>query len=84
MKATFYKQKTRVSIMSEETSAIISDFISIDGNEKLTKALQFFKEQKRELLVFEEDDVFLGYLTKRHITLQSRIQPDCLLDHHRL
>ena len=62
--------------MSEEDSSIISDYVSIDSNEVLTKALPIFKEQEREVLVFESDNVFLGYLTKRHITLQSRISPD--------
>ena len=62
--------------MSNETSSIISDYVSIDGNEPLSKALPLFKEKERELLVFEEGEFFLGYLTKRHITLQSRIQPN--------
>ncbi len=62
--------------MSDEALSIISDYVSINGNETLSKALPIFKEQERELLIFEEGDVFLGYLTKRHITLQSRIQPD--------
>jgi CBS domain-containing protein len=60
--------------MSEEI--LISDFFSIDSNETLTKALSIFKEQEREVLVFEEGSVFLGYLTKRHITLQSKISPE--------
>ncbi|MHA1198880.1 MAG: CBS domain-containing protein [Candidatus Heimdallarchaeaceae archaeon] len=62
--------------MSDEALSIISDYISIDSNESLTKALPIFKEQGRELLVFEQGNVFLGYLTKRYVTLQSKIQPD--------
>ncbi len=60
----------------DEALSIISDFVSIDSNETLTKALPIFKKQGRELLVFEEGEVFLGYLTKRYITLQSKISPD--------
>lgn len=62
--------------MSGEPLSIISDYVSISSNEPLSKALKIFKKQERELLVFEEDGVFLGYLTKRHVTLQSRIQPE--------
>ena len=60
--------------MSNES--LISDFVSIDSNETLTKVLPIFKKQEREVLVFEQDEVFLGYLTKRHITLQSKISPE--------
>ena len=62
--------------MSDETLPIVSEYVSIDSNETLIKVLPFFKKQERELLVFEASEVFLGYLTKRNLTLQSRIQPD--------
>ena len=62
--------------MSDKDSSIITKYVSVDGNESLSKVVSMFKEKTREILVFEENDVFLGYLTKRYVTHQSKIQPD--------
>jgi predicted transcriptional regulator len=62
--------------MSDEDSSIITEYVSVDGNEPLSKVAHMFKEKTREILVFEEKDVFLGYITKRHVTHQSKVQPN--------
>ena len=62
--------------MSDKDSSIITKYVSVDGNKPLSKVVSMFKEKTREILVFEENDVFLGYLTKRYVTHQSKIQPD--------
>ncbi|MEE9409918.1 MAG: CBS domain-containing protein [Candidatus Heimdallarchaeota archaeon] len=62
--------------MSNEVQLDVSDFVSINANDPLSKALKFFKERTRDLLVFDDRDVFIGYVTKRSITLQSRINPE--------
>ena len=62
--------------MSDKDSSLITDFISVNGNESLSKVAPMFKEKTREILVFEDKDVFLGYLTKRYVTQQSKVQPD--------
>lgn len=59
--------------MSEESSSILSDFESVNADELLSKVFKVLKK-KRELLVFDERDVFLGYLTQRYLIKQSRIQ----------
>ena len=61
--------------MSDELS-IVSDYVSINIEEPLSKVFELFKENVREVLVFDDKGVFLGYLTKKNITRQSRIQPD--------
>jgi len=62
--------------MSDKDSSIITKYVSVDGNKPLSKVVSMFKEKTREILVFEENDVFLGYLTKRYVTHQSKIQPE--------
>ncbi|NPD89777.1 MAG: CBS domain-containing protein [Asgard group archaeon] len=61
--------------MSEEYSSILSDYESVKADEKLSKVIKVLKK-KREILVFDEREVFLGYLTQRYLTRQSRIQAD--------
>jgi CBS domain-containing protein len=61
--------------MSEDYSSILSEFESVNANEKLSKVIKTLKK-KREILIFDEREVFLGYLTQRHLTRQSRIQAD--------
>ena len=62
--------------MSEKIESLISDYVSVGENEKLAKALELFDENTREILVFDEKDVFLGYLTKRFLARQSRLYLD--------
>ncbi|MCK4844584.1 MAG: CBS domain-containing protein, partial [Candidatus Heimdallarchaeota archaeon] len=62
--------------MINEDSSIISDFVSVNADEAISKAVEKFKGKIREILVFEERNVLLGYLTQRHLTRQSKIQPD--------
>jgi len=62
--------------MSDKDSSIITEYVSVDGNELLSKVVSMFKEKTREILVFGEKDVFLGYITKRYVTHQSKIQPE--------
>ena len=62
--------------MSDKDSSIITEYVSVDGNESLSKVVSMFKEKTREILVFGEKDVFLGYITKRYVTHQSKIQPE--------
>ncbi len=62
--------------MNDEDSSIITEFVSVEGTEPLSNVASMFKEKTREILVFEEQDVFLGYLTKRYVTHQSKVQPD--------
>ncbi len=62
--------------MSDEDSSIITEYVSVDCNEPLSKVASMFKEKTREILVFEDKDVFLGYLTKRHVTHQSKVLPE--------
>jgi len=61
--------------MSNDYSSIISDFISVDANELLSKVIKRL-EEKRELLVFDEKEVFIGYLTQKHLVRQSQINAD--------
>ena len=61
--------------MSEEYSSILSDFESVNADVQLSKVIKVLKK-KREILVFNEREVFLGYLTQRYLTRQSRIQAD--------
>lgn len=61
--------------MSTELS-IVSNYISINLDEPISKVFEYFKENVREVLVFDEKGIFFGYLTKKNITRQSRIQPD--------
>ncbi len=62
--------------MNNKDSSIITEFVSVDGTEPLSNVASMFKEKTREILVFEEKDVFLGYLTKRYVTHQSKVQPN--------
>ena len=62
--------------MSDKDSSIITKYVSVDGNKPLSKVVSMFKEKTREILVFGEKDVFLGYITKRYVTHQSKIQPE--------
>ena len=62
--------------MSDKDSSIITNYVSVDGNEPLSKVVSMFKEKTREILVFDEKDMFLGYITKRYVTHQSKVQPD--------
>jgi predicted transcriptional regulator len=62
--------------MNDKDSSIITEFVSVEGNELLSNVASMFKEKTREILVFEEKDVFLGYLTKRYVTHQSKVQPN--------
>ena len=55
--------------------SIVSDYTSINLDEPLSKVFEYFKENVREVLVFDEKGIFFGYLTKKNITRQSRIQP---------
>jgi len=66
--------------MSTELS-IVSDYTSINLDEPISKVFEYFKENVRELLVFDEKGIFFGYLTKKNITKQSRIQPDTKVSH---
>ncbi|MHA1667723.1 MAG: CBS domain-containing protein [Candidatus Heimdallarchaeaceae archaeon] len=61
--------------MSIDMTSIISDFNAVSADESLSKVIGLFKKN-RELLVFGENEVFLGYLTQRYITRQSRLQSD--------
>ncbi len=61
--------------MSEDYSSILSEFASVNANEQLSKVIKVLKK-KREILIFDEREVFLGYLTQRYLTRQSRIQAD--------
>ena len=61
--------------MSEDYSSILSDFESVNANEQLSKVIKILKK-RREILIFDEREVFLGYLTQRYLTRQSRIQAD--------
>ena len=62
--------------MSDKDSSIITKYVSVDGNQPLSKVASMFKEKTREILVFDEKDMFLGYITKRYVTHQSKVQPD--------
>ena len=62
--------------MVNEDFSIISDFVSVNADEAISKAVEKFKGKIREILVFGEREVLLGYLTQRHLTRQSKIQPD--------
>ncbi len=62
--------------MNNEDFSIISDFVSVNADETISKAIEKFKGKIREILVFEEREVLLGYLTQRHLTRQSKIKPD--------
>ena len=61
--------------MSDDYSSIISEYVSVNANELLSKVIKRL-EEKRELLVFDEKDVFIGYLTQRYLVKQSQIKPD--------
>ncbi|MHA2357228.1 MAG: CBS domain-containing protein [Candidatus Heimdallarchaeaceae archaeon] len=61
--------------MNKNYSSFISDFISVTANEPLSKVVKLLKK-KREILVFDEKGVFLGYLTQRYLTRQSKIKAD--------
>ncbi|MHA1685903.1 MAG: CBS domain-containing protein [Candidatus Heimdallarchaeaceae archaeon] len=61
--------------MSENTS-IISEFLSIKSDTPLAKAIELFRKDVREILVFNEEDTFLGYLSKRFLTRQSKLNPE--------
>ena len=62
--------------MSNGVQIKVSEFISVKANEPISKALDIFKKRTRDILVFDDRGVFIGYLTKRSITLQSRINPN--------
>lgn len=61
--------------MSENTS-LISDFVSVTSDTLLVKAIDLFKKDVREILVFDNSGTFLGYLSKRHLTRQSKLSPE--------
>ncbi|MHA1304631.1 MAG: CBS domain-containing protein [Candidatus Heimdallarchaeaceae archaeon] len=59
--------------MSKKVASLISPFIRINENEKLAKAIDLFDKNTREILVFDDNDNFTGYLTKRFLARQSKI-----------
>jgi CBS domain-containing protein len=61
--------------MSNDYSSILSEYESVNADVQLSKVIKVLKK-KREILVFDERDVFLGYLTQRYLTRQSRVQAD--------
>ena len=62
--------------MSNDEEVNISEFVSVKADEPISKALDVFKKRTRDLLVFDDREVFIGYLTKRSVTFQSRINVD--------
>ncbi len=62
--------------MSNDVQIDMSEFISVKADEPISKALDIFKKRTRDVLVFDDREVFIGYLTKRSVTFQSRINID--------
>ncbi len=59
-----------------EISYLSTTFISTQADEPLTKAIERFSKNVREILVFDEQGTFLGYVTKARLVKESRLAPN--------
>ncbi len=62
--------------MNNQIDSLISSYVSINENDKVAKAIEVFDKNTREILVFDNNDKFVGYLTKRFLLRQSKLFAD--------